>query len=421
MRQVRGRVVRAPLAGVKPHRERRAHRQRGLVGCRVFLGLRKKAVAAGQSEGAGVDARRRPAGFRYPAARTCLVTRRRRDRFLHPDAQHGLVHDPGRLALQPVVPPAQRFLKEPDGRPGHAEMRILVRPGPDQPLARYVEPRQQAENGVAIAVGPAADGVHGAADAREVLADRAVLPVGIATLMLQPLGQPQAAVLEAFLPHVAPAVADEQRVRRTGIGIEHGRGPREVVAEQTAAHVMNVVGVTVVGRTQRDDGLELGGLQRRDLQAVEPAPGDADHADIPGAPGLSAQPLENLDAIVELLLQVFITQYPIRFAAASHVDADAGIAVAGPVGMRLGIAHGRQIALAIRQVFENGRHGVALGIQRAPDAHRQPAAVGQRDPVLFLVNLAGKVADDAHETVLPGVSRIELAARGPTSSKAGRA
>lgn len=40
---------------------------------------------------------------------------------------------------------------------------------------------------------------------------------------------------------------------------------------------MDVVGIAVVGRGGRNDSLERGRLARGDLQAVETAPGDADH------------------------------------------------------------------------------------------------------------------------------------------------
>ena len=56
--------------------------------------------------------------------------------------------------------------------------------------------------------------------------------------------------------------------------------------EQAAALVVDVVGIAVDGRAERDDRLQRRRLLGRHLQAVEAAPGDAHHADLAGAPGL---------------------------------------------------------------------------------------------------------------------------------------
>src|SRR2546423_1694583 len=77
------------------------------------------------------------------------------------------------------------------------EMRIAVRPGPDQPLARRLEVLEQAGNRVAVGIAPAADGEHRAFDRIPVLAHRAVPPVGVSALVPEPGLQEQRQVLQA--------------------------------------------------------------------------------------------------------------------------------------------------------------------------------------------------------------------------------
>ena len=159
---------------------------------------------------------RRPGGLGHPASGQRLVVRRRPMARGHPGAQHRLVHDARRLALQPMVPPAQHLLQEADLRAGLGEVRIGVRPRPDQALARHVETFQQARDGVGVAIGPAADGEDRTLDRAEILAHRAVPPVGVAPLVLQPALEEQRHVLQPLQPHLAPALADQQRDRADG-------------------------------------------------------------------------------------------------------------------------------------------------------------------------------------------------------------
>ena len=117
-----------------------------------------------------------------------------------------------------------------------------------------------------------------------------------------------------------------------------------------------------------------------------------------GAPGLGRDPWQHLQAIVLLLLQVFVVEQPIGFAGTPHVDPDAGIAVAGEIGMGQVVALRRAVALAIGQVFQDRRHGLLLRIGRQPDARRQAAAVRQRDEQIFdLAHLARELRDDVHD------------------------
>ncbi len=85
-------------------------------------------------------------------------------------------------------------------------------PRPNETLARYAKSLKKAWNCVLIGIGPAADGVDRASDRLVILADRAMLPIRVTSLVLQPEFQEQRCVLQALQPHRAPAIADKHRV-----------------------------------------------------------------------------------------------------------------------------------------------------------------------------------------------------------------
>ena len=256
----------------------------------------------------------------------------------------------------------------PGGRPA---VRVLVRPGPDEspyPVVRQVF--HEPQHGVAVGVVPAADGQDRRVDRRVVLADAAVPPVVVALLVCQPGVQERVERFEALAPHRQPAVLpDARRVRRAGGERQHRARPGEHVdAEDGAARVVHVVVVAVVRRADRDDRLQRFGGEGGDLEGVETAPGDAEHADLAGAPGLLGKPVDDVDAVREFLCVVLVAGGSLAVAVAADVDAYGGVAVAGVPGVALGVAGGRPVGLAVREVFEEGGHGVCLGVGRAPDA-----------------------------------------------------
>ncbi len=313
---------------------------------------------------------------------------------VHPDAKHGLVHDAVVGALQPVIPPAQRLLQEARVRSGRRLVRILVAPRADQRLAGHRQAGQQARHRIGVGVGPAADGEDGTFDGRIVLADRAVFPEFVAALVLQPVHDPWPGGVEPRLPDVAPGLADQLRIGRTDKGRKHGEGPVGVLAQETAAHVVDVVGIAVVGGVDRDDALERRRPARRDLQRVEAAPGLAHHADIAGAPGLTGDPGDHLERVVVLLLEILVQQHALGFAAAPQVHPDGGVAMTGRVGMHGLVARRGAVALAIGDVFQDGRDGGLAGIFGQPGARGQAGTVREGNPgVLDLANLARQLID----------------------------
>ncbi len=207
-----------------------------------------------------------------------------------------------------------------------------------------------------------------------------MLPERIAALVLQPLGREQRQVVDAMLPHVAPALADHLRVGRQAAVVEERRAPGEIVVDHAAAEIMRIAGIAVVGGAGGDDGLQRGRPARRDLQAVEAAPGDADHADIAAAPGLLGQPGDDLQRIVLLALHILVFDQALGIAGAGNVDPRRGIAVGREPHMLAVVAQPRSVAAAIGQVFEDAGDRVLRGILRQEQARRQLSAAADRNP-----------------------------------------
>jgi hypothetical protein len=185
--------------------------------------------------------------------------------------------------------------------PGVAKCGYLCAQGPTSAFLGPAQVLHHPEDRVGVAIGIAAHGVDGHLHRGIVLADRAVAVEIVAPLVPEPVEHPQAVVLQPLLPHVAPAVPDDGGVgRRVGDG-EGRRAPGQLVGQHRAAHEMDVVGIAVIGGAQRDDGAERLGLPRGDLQAVEPAPADPDHADLAGAPGLRGEPFDHGERVILFL------------------------------------------------------------------------------------------------------------------------
>jgi hypothetical protein len=141
---------------------------------------------------------------------------------------------------------------------------------------------------------------------------------------------------------------------------------------------VDVVGVAVVARAHGDDRLQRRRAPRRHLQAVEAAPGDAEHPDLAAAPLLLDEPVDDLEGVVVLLCEVLVREQAVGVAAPAQVDAHAGVAVVGEVRVVALVARGERVALAVREVLED--RGDGLRIVGQPQPGREPGAVGQRDP-----------------------------------------
>ncbi len=254
-----------------------------------------------------------------------------------------------------------------------------MRPRSDGHPVRSSQVLGQPKRCVAIQICPAAPEPGRALDCAVVEAHRAVLPVLIERLMLQPDFRPESFGFEPFQPHRSPSLADDRRIRRPGIEDLHHATPPEVIVQHASARVMDAFGEAVVGAHHRDDGFERGWAASGDLQRIVGAPGLAHHAHRPGAPRLARNPIDHLERVVLLLRQVLIVHDAIGLARAAHVDAHRRVAVTGEPAMHCLVPPPHEIALAVGDVFENrgDRPGPAV---REPEARGQPAAVRQRDP-----------------------------------------
>src|ERR1700722_16124861 len=289
-----------------------------------------------------------------------------------------------------MIPPPYDFLEESDLGAGKCKMWIGVRPWPDETLAGYLQPFEKARNCILVTIGPATDGIDWALDRGVVLAHRPMLPIRIAPLVLKPIFLEQRYALQAFQPHRSPAVADQRRIGRKARQAEKEKGPlKSSLGEKRATHVVCVIGVPIVGRTNGDDGFEGRGTARRNLKPLEPPPGNSHHPNRAIAPGLRCQPGDQLHAIVLFLLGVLVRQQARRFAAAAKVDANTRVAVTGQIGMSQRVPLVGAVALTIWEKLKDCRYRVLFGILRQPDASRQRGTVSQRYQSML---------DDAHSS-----------------------
>src|SRR5271154_1233502 len=113
-----------------------------------------------------------------------------------------------------IIPPTQHFLEESDLGAGKCKVRIGVCPWPDETLAGHLQSLEKARDCILITIGPTTDGIDRALDRCVVLAYRSVLPICVASLVLQPIFLEQRYVLEAPQPHRSPAIAGQRRIRR---------------------------------------------------------------------------------------------------------------------------------------------------------------------------------------------------------------
>src|SRR5207245_5799701 len=120
-----------------------------------------------------------------------------------------------------------------------------------------------------------------------------------------------------------------------------------------------------------------------DLERIEAPPGLAHHPDRAGAPRLGREPLDDSDAVLELLLVVLVEENAARVARAAHVDAHGRVAVPGEVAMHRLVPGAREVALAVRDVLEDRGHRRARRVGGQPEARREPAPVAERDPAVL--------------------------------------
>src|ERR1700683_3131014 len=123
------------------------------------------------------ETRRRPYRLRHPAARYIFRIHLPWRGIGHVGSQHGLVHDSGVDALQPLLPPANLLVDPIESGPRVHGVRIVVTPRTDQALARNRQVLEEPADDVRVRVDPAIEDGAGAFYRRIVHGDRAALPV----------------------------------------------------------------------------------------------------------------------------------------------------------------------------------------------------------------------------------------------------
>ena len=178
---------------------------------------------------------------------------------------------------------------------------------------------------------------------------------------------------------------------------EHGGRPIEIVFRDAAANPVDVGGVAVIGGPHGDDGLEGRRLARRDLQAVEAAPGNADHRHLAITPALFCQPGNGFAAVELFLHCVFVVDQAFAVAGAANIKAHAGIAVAGKIHVQTLVPCAGAVTLAVGNVFENDRNRLLFAVFGQPHFGGKPGAIFQGDENIFHgFNAARKLRHDFH-------------------------
>ncbi len=178
-------------------------------------------------------------------------------------------------------------------------------------------------------------------------------------------------------------IADDRGIGRRDHHVLELGAPVVHVERERPSDIVRVVRVSVVGRTLRHDRFERGRAHRRGLKGGKAAPGDAAHAHGAIRPSLPRKPRNHLDRIVLLLLQVLIDQEPVRLAGAADVHAREREPIGNEGARPLVVAAALQIALAVRNVFEDDRYRRAVGAQGNPLPDPEPGAVLERDPFVL--------------------------------------
>ena len=262
--------------------------------------------AVAEHEFARGDARRRPGLLGDPASRAVRDARCGCHGVLLVGDQHRVAVDPAVHALEPAVKPACLLREDADARRRRAMDRVVMAPRTNDRLARTLSAGEHAEGRVGVAVGPASHAENRCLDLVEVLAGRAMTPVVVAALVRHPMCDPRLEV-HALEPRLAPALAVDRGHRRPRLPAVHADRPvQHVHRVDQATAVVDVVGVAIIRRVARHDGLQRRWAPRRDLQAVEAGPRVARHPDGARAPRLRGDPRDRVDTVKRLLLGVLV-------------------------------------------------------------------------------------------------------------------
>ena len=276
---------------------------------------------------------------------------------------------------QPPVEPADQLVDVIDPRPGDRAGRLHVAPRPHQQALRHLEVLEQPERRAAVEVAPAADDHGRHADQVVVRPHRALPPERPVRLLLD-RPEPRHHPVDPLQPVLAPSLAGQGGHRRQRVHRHHVQRVAELDGLADAAGEVDVVGVAVVRRVDRDDRLQRRRRPHPHVQRCEAGIRCAEHADGACAPVLGGQPLDHRAQVVGLARRVLGRGHAVRRAGAPGVQpADGVLALVAqaPVVVR----PDRDVVLAVRVGLDQRRPRTRR--LRKVKGGRQAHAVGHRD------------------------------------------
>ena len=162
---------------------------------------------------------------------------------------------------KPAIPPRHHLWHEVDPRAGRGSGRVRMCPRTCQQAARHIVLRQllhHPEGVVAVSVCPASNDHRRNVDAVVPRTYRPLPPIGTVTRMLTPRQKPWLVLFEPSSPFFTPRGPEYRWSWRQDVVRRHVvRIVDEVDPLQEPAHVMNIIGVTIIGCVDRDHCLEM--------------------------------------------------------------------------------------------------------------------------------------------------------------------
>lgn len=193
------------------------------------------------------------------------------------------------------------------------------------------------------------------------------------------------------MPTCAPTITNDGWVGRQLRIDVHRNGPRQhVIREHTATHVVDVIGVAVVGGVDRHNRLQCWWLAGGHLERGEPAPRIAHHPHRTGTPRLLGKPGDYLDGICLLLGEVLIEQEAFGVARTTDIKAHGCVPVARKPRVAAFVCDGSDVILAVRDRLENCWNRMLRRVGRKPNSCRQTSAIFEWNPyVVYPSNFCG--------------------------------
>ena len=137
---------------------------------------------------------------------------------------------------------------------------------------------------------------------------------------------------------------------------QHEVRPHLLLGEQRAAHVVDVVGIAVVGGASVMIAFSAGGRRAATCSELKPPQEMPVMPTLPLHQGCAARNAMISHGVLLLARQIFVGEIAIGIAGAAYVDAAIGDAVAGEPGMHVHVARHGAVAAAIGDHLDDDRH-----------------------------------------------------------------